>query len=176
MWLSWGRFCRACRSNSSGSPCLWRPGKYLFIKHLFFSSSSKLSSSPLKSQTPTPFPYLKMASKRQPPDCLWISYSYVASVWTQICSSPVSLSYINFLAKAPRKVEETNFLPNSWVSQAGATVLADYCLLRGCGSWEILAPLINVAEGRNSYHVSLLNLCLQGPVEMRVVRVLSFLF
>lgn len=138
-------------------------GKHLFIKHLFFPPSCKRSFSPLKSQTPNPHPrQLRMANKPQPPTWLPAALIFLCGFCTylNLFFSCCSVLY-QFTSQRAWNSRVKNFSPQQLVSRAGATLLTDHCLLQGYGSWEILASPIGMAEGKNSYHVSLLDLCLR---------------
>lgn len=113
-----------------------------------------------------------MAHKLQLPDCqgtlyLWGSYMYeIKFVIFLLLMSCVNL--IIRTAKEPKRKEEKSFPPlQFWCPTWGSSLAGPYSF-RGYCSEEILGPLTSMAEGKNSYHISLLDLCLQGLLEARV--------
>lgn len=58
-------------------------GNHLFIKCFLFSSFCELFSCPLKSQTSTIFPRLRIVYNPQLPTCWGVSYFYRAPVYTE---------------------------------------------------------------------------------------------
>lgn len=104
---SWGALGPAWRSNSSlCSTVFVCDSKHFFNKQLLFPFSSELFSLPLKSQTLSTSPKLRIEYKPQVPDCLgglrflWGSCMYITNFF------PITLSSINLPGKESRRVKE----------------------------------------------------------------------
>lgn len=81
--------------------------------------------------------------------------------------SPVNLSHINLILdqpQEPRRRKENFFLPNRW-PQCEANLTSGMLLTLG----HVLGLLTSPSRRSTSYHGSLLDLCLLGPLGVRAV-------
>lgn len=66
------------------------------------------------------------------------------------------------------------FLPYCWCSLQDKLLYLDTSCSKGAAAERANDLWQKLAEGKNSYHISFPDLCLQGLVESRVVRVPFF--